>query len=522
MLLLYHGKLHGRSPEHTALAVNQGKIVAVGSDTEVLHLDASDADRIDLGGRYVLPGMTDSHIHLELYGASLNKVNCATPTLQDCLGRVKARSGELPAGKWILGHGWNQNQWSGRFGTAHDLDSVAPLQPVFLTDISLHSAWVNSRALDLAGINAATADPAGGAIQRDDRGNPTGILLENAVQLVESIIPPITVEERKHDLLVAQDKLLRFGITSAHDFDRIPCFSALQQLDAEGELILRVFKSLPVDHLAEAIALGLKTGFGSPHLRVGPVKMFADGALGPQTAAMLSPYEGNQDNLGKLLLTAEEIFETGMRAARSGLSLAIHAIGDRATHETLKGFAQLREYEKQFGFPALQHRVEHLQLLSPHELAQASHYGICASMQPVHLYMDKRTADRHWGNRSRYAYAMASLRAHNTALVFGSDAPVENPNPFWGIHAAVTRCAQGSVDSWYAEECIDLADAFAAYTWEPARQAGLAQKLGELKTGQLADLVVLDQNPYQLDPDEIYSIKPVMVMVDGIWVHRTY
>ena len=515
MLLLYNGNLDNCSPGSTALAIHEGRIIAVGSDDDILHLETPGIEKINLGGRYVLPGLTDSHIHLDLYGESLGIVNCATLTRQECLERVNNRSQELPAGHWILGHGWNQNHWSGRFSTAGELDTAAPFHPVFLTDMSLHSAWVNSKVLELAGIDAATPDPEGGIIQRDASGNPTGILFEKAVDLVDVVIPTLTTEERKHNLLAAQDRLLRLGITSVHDFDRIPCFKALQGLDAEGKLLLRVFKSLPVERLEEAVSIGLRTGFGSPHLRIGPIKLFADGALGPQTAAMLSPYEGSSDNYGKLLLSAEDVFKTGVDASKSGLSLAVHAIGDRATQEVLLGFARLREFEQENNLPGLRHRIEHLQLLSPENLTLAARLGICASMQPVHMYMDMQTADRHWGSRSRCANAFATLKSHKTALIFGSDAPVENPNPFWGIHAAVTRSVQGADSAWYPDEKIDLATAINAYTLEPARQAGLENKLGELKIGQFADLIVLDRNPYQVQPQELYELEPVLVMVDG-------
>ncbi len=521
MFLLFNGRLDSCPPNQTALAIDHGKIIAVGSDSEILHLAVPGTETFNLGGRYVMPGMTDSHLHLELYGKSLSMVNCSTSTREECLARVKARSMDTPPGRWILGHGWNQNMWNGAFGTTAELDAIAPLHPVFLTDASLHSAWVNSKALELAGIDSATPDPSGGIIQRDVRGNPTGILFEEAVNMVEEKIPSTRADERKQNLLKAQEKLIRYGITSVHDFDRIPCFKALQELDQAHELILRVYKGLPVEQLPEIIAAGLRTGFGSSHLRVGPIKLFADGALGPQTAAMLAPYEGDHSNYGKLLLSEEEVFETGRLAATSGLSLAVHAIGDRATHEVLLGYARLRKFERENKLPALRHRIEHLQLLSPENLSLASKLQICASMQPVHLYMDMDTADSHWGRRSRYAYALASLEATQTALIFGSDAPVETPNPFWGIHAAVTRCAKNSNFEWYPEERINLRLAINAYTSEPARQSGHEGRSGELKTGQLADLIVLERDPFQVQPHELFSLTPVMVMVDGQWVLLT-
>lgn len=521
MQILFNGRLHAHSPINTAIAIQNGVIAAMGSDAEVLRLQAPGVECIDLGGRYVLPGMTDAHLHLDIYGKALTRLDCASHSREECLAQVKAKAQDMPAGEWILGHGWNQNQWGGGFGIASELDAAAPGHPVFLTDISLHSAWVNSIALQLAGIDVSTPDPAGGIIQRDAKGDPTGILFEKAVELVEKIIPEPTSADRKRSLLAAQLQLLRLGITSVHDFDGIPCFNALQELDQQGELLLRITKSLPMDQLEEAVELGLRTGFGSPHLRVGSVKLFADGALGPQTAAMLTPYEGSSHNSGKLLLTAGEILDLGKRAAISGLSLAVHAIGDRATREALHGLARLREYEAQHHLPGLRHRIEHLQLLDPQDLDTASRYRICVSMQPVHLYMDMRTADRHWGKRARYAYAVASLKSRQTSLVFGSDAPVENPNPFWGIHAAVARCVQGSEDAWYPEERIDLADTINAYTLEPAKLAGYQDQLGELKTGCLADLVVLDRDPFQVSPQELYTIQSMMVVVDGNWVHRT-
>jgi predicted amidohydrolase YtcJ len=520
MLLLHNGKLHNCSPVNTALAVHEGKIIAVGNDAEILNLASAETERIDLGGRYILPGLTDSHIHFDLYSQSLTKLHCVSLSRRQCLDQVKNRSEELPPGRWILGHGWNQNFWPEGYGTASDLDRVVPLHPVLMTDVSLHCAWVNSKALELAGIDADTPDPEDGLIQRDEKNHPTGILYDKAIDLVENVIPPLTLSERKQHLLTAQERLLRLGITSIHDFDRIPCFQALQELEREEQLILRVVKSLPVEKLDEAVEIGLRTGFGSDHLRIGPIKLFADGALGPQTAAMLSPYEMGGDNRGTLLLDAEGVCDIGCRAAQSGLSLAVHAIGDLATREVLLGLSKLREYEREHHLPALAHRIEHFQLVDAQYLELAAESNICLSMQPVHLYNDMQTADRFWGGRSRYAYAFNSLKSRHTSMVFGSDAPVENPNPFWGIHAAVARSMQGENESWYPEERLDLNSAIDAYTIAPARQAGLHNKLGELKPGRWADLLILDQHPYQIPPSDLYTLQPVMVMTNGQWYYR--
>ncbi len=522
MIILYNGVIYPATEHDTALAIEGNRVIAAGSDEDVLNLAHAGTRRVNLAGAFVLPGLTDSHIHLDLYGQSLSMVDCGTPTKAQCLERVSQRSLEEPDSNWIRGHGWNQNLWESGHGSARELDLVTPRHPAFLTDMSLHSAWVNSEALRLAGIDNRTTDPAGGIIQRDAQGNPTGILFESAVNLVERVIPPLSAEDRRRNLLKAQQKLLSYGITSVHDFDRAPCFTALQRLDAEGLLVLRVLKSLPVEQLDEALALGLRTGFGHRHLRIGSVKMFSDGALGPQTAAMLHPYEGTSERYGEILLSADQVFETGVRAADGGLSLAIHAIGDRANREVITGLERLRVYEAQHALPHLHHRVEHMQLVDPKDQPKAATHGVCASMQPVHLYMDMQTAETHWGARSAYAFPIQSLLNYGTRVIFGSDAPVENPNPFWGIHAAVTRKrrdAAADQPGWHPAERVSLMAALACYTSNPAIQAGNEHFLGRLQPGYLADLVVLKRNPFSIPIVELHTLKPESVMVSGNWVY---
>ena len=292
-------------------------------------------------------------------------------------------------------------------------------------------------------------------------------------------------------------------------------------MNQAGNLILRVLKNIPFEQLEAATTLGICTGFGNNHLKIGSIKMFSDGALGPHTAAMLLPYEGTTDNLGSLLLTADSILKAGIKAGQSGLSLAIHAIGDHATHEVLHGFALLRAYENKHELPNLRHRIEHMQLVDPADIARAAELGICLSMQPVHLYMDMATADRNWGQRSRFAYAFQSFLNTGATLIFGSDAPVESPNPFWGLHAAVTRRPQGSTSqsaSWYPQERISLAEATGTYTENPPIQAGLPGHVGKLEPGYLADLIVLEKDLFSIPAESLYTVKPERVMVDGTWV----
>ncbi len=455
MLLLTHAKVYTldeKYPRVSALAIENGKIVAAGDTQILLNRFEDQADVFDLQGRTILPGLTDAHLHLDYYSQGLQQIDCETPTLQECLRRVAERAAGQPQGAWILGHGWNQNNWSQGFGSAADLDAVAPHHPVYLTAKSLHAAWANSAALRLAGIQTSTSDPKGGQLGRDARGELNGILFESAMQLVAQAIPEPSDEDAARAIKHAQKNLWSMGITGVHDFDRRRCFSALQMLEQAGELKLRVLKSIPLEMLPQAADLGLRGGFGNDRLRIGQVKAFMDGALGPQTAAMLQPYEDSQESLGMLLMDAEELFEHGRMAAEAGLGMAVHAIGDRANHEVLQAFEHLRVFEKE-NFPdraSLPHRIEHVQLLHPQDIHRLAQLGVAASMQPLHATSDMFMADRYWGDRAALSYAWRSQLDHSAVLAFGSDAPVESPNPFWGMHAAVTRQRQDrcSERSW--------------------------------------------------------------------------
>lgn len=514
--------LNSGQPIATAIAVENGRILAVGSDEDVLGMANRSATIEDLHGQIIWPGLTDSHLHLEHYAFSLDRIDCEVETREECLRRVADHANGKPAGSWILGHGFDQNRWQGGYGSAADLDNAAGGRPAYLTAKSLHAAWASTTALRLAGIDRNTPDPEGGIIQRDANGEPTGILLENAVRLVEAILPVPDEHETACAIERAQSQLWRMGITGVHDFDRRRCFQALQILEKENRLQLRVVKSIPVEFLDEAVALGLRSGFGSDLLRIGSVKLFADGALGPQTAAMLQPYESG-NGTGVLLLDAEHVFETGQRAAQSGLSLAIHAIGDRANHEILNGYAMLRSFEMQNNLPRLRHRIEHVQLLHPDDLHRLADLAVIASVQPIHAISDMDIADRHWGNRSRFAYAYKTLLDANTKLAFGSDAPVETPNPFLGMHAAVNRTRPSGYPGsmgWYPEQRISLLQALAAYTTGPAFAAGLENSLGQLQPGYYADLIVLDADPFEMQSNEIQMLAPIATMVAGKWVWR--
>ena len=515
-----------QEPVVSALVIESGKIICSG-DQETIITQYQDSSTLhDLEGRTVIPGLVDAHIHLQHYALSLQSIECETSTREECLQNVAEKVSGAASGDWIQGHGWNQNNWPEGFGDASLLDSIVPDNPVYLTAKSLHAAWVNSSALQKAGITAATTDPPGGQIQRYPDGTATGILFETAMTLVSDLIPKTSVGQVSQAIEEAQTLLWELGITGVHDFDRRTCFAALQELHAEGKLKLRVTKSIPIETLQEAVELGLRTGFGDDFLRIGSVKAFADGALGPLTAAMLQPYEGEPENRGLLMLDAEELVEKGRNAVENGLSLAVHAIGDFANHEVLHAYEQLRLHESRNSSglrPNLRHRIEHVQIIHPDDLPRLAELNLVASMQPIHATSDYPTADRYWGARAKTAYAWNSLLEVGTRMAFGSDAPVESPNPFWGLHAAVTRRrADGSPGpaGWYPEQRISLIKAMQGFTSGAAFAAGMENRLGKLVPGYHADLLVLDQDLINIDLGSIRELQPVATMVAGEWVYR--
>ncbi|MBI3738509.1 MAG: amidohydrolase family protein, partial [Chloroflexi bacterium] len=295
-------------PTASAIVIDRGEIIAVGGDELLREFDR--AEKEDLHGRAVLPGLTDSHLHLQYYSLGLQKIDCETDTLQECLRRVKARLQKAKPGEWILGHGWNQNVWGG-WPELSALDQISPDNPVYLTAKSLHAGWANSAAMKLAGISASSPDPVNGQLQRDLRGALTGILLESAMELINRALPAPSIEEIASAIEKAQPILWKMGLTGVHDFDRRESFMALQQLHAQSRLKLRVTKNIPVELLDHAFELGLRTGFGDDWLRIGSVKAFMDGALGPRTAAMFQSYEGEPENKGILNMDGEQLFEYG-------------------------------------------------------------------------------------------------------------------------------------------------------------------------------------------------------------------
>jgi predicted amidohydrolase YtcJ len=526
MKLLYNAYIYTQDPAHpteSAIVIERDRIVAVGEANNLLP-QYPDAEKENMDGRVILPGLTDAHLHLKSYALSLQKVDCETDTKEECLRRVEERAKNAKPGEWILGHGWNQNIW-GNWPITSELDVIAPNNTIYLTAKSLHAAWANTAALKLANITSQTADPQNGQIQRDGKGNATGILLETAMELVSNVIPEPSINEIADAMEKAQSILWQMGLTGLHDFDRRDSFMALQRLHAQGKLKLRVLKNIPVELLDQAYELGLGAGFGDDWLRIGSVKVFMDGALGPHTAAMFQPYIGEENNRGILNMDGEELFEHGRKAAQVGLGLTVHAIGDRANHEVLDAYEQLRNYEKENNLPALRHRIEHVQVIHPDDAARLGKMNIIASMQPIHATSDMLMADAFWGPwRSRLAYAWRTQLDYGARLALGSDAPVESPNPFWGLYAAVTRRrADGSpsVEGWYPEQKLTMAEAWEGFTLGPAYAASLENRLGRLAPDYLADLIVLEKDPFTCNVDDLLTMQSSATMVGGEWVWQT-
>jgi predicted amidohydrolase YtcJ len=526
-LVLYNGRIYTMdrgNPRAQAVAIVGNRIAAVGDDDQIKSLLASGGEAVDLGRRTIVPGLTDCHIHFVEYALRLTRIDLSgIVSRAEAIGQVAKRAQIAPPGEWLLGGGWDRNLWEDTsFPTKEGLDSVTPHNPVVLSSKDGHSLWVNSLALTRAGITAVTPNPSGGEIERQPgTGEPTGILKENAEDLVKKVIEKPSLEAIQAALKVAAANAHRAGLTGIHDCEDELAFAAFQELSSKGELSLRVLMHVPAKNLDDAIGLGLRTGFGGEKLRVGGVKMFADGALGSRTAAMLAPYEDEPLNLGIVVTPREEMRQLVRKASRAGISVAIHAIGDRANRDVLD---VLEESRRSGEGRDLRHRIEHVQLLHPTDIPRLAKLGVIASMQPIHATSDMEMVKRHWGEeRGRGAYAWRSLLNVGTVLAFGSDCPVETLDPLLGIHAAATRRrADGSPgpEGWHPGERITVEDAVRAYTLGAAYASGEEQEKGSITPGKLADLVVLSQDIFTVAPMAILKTEVEATVLDGQFVYR--
>jgi predicted amidohydrolase YtcJ len=468
-----------------------GRIREIGPAAQVFRRAPASLPRFELPGTVVTPGFVDGHTHFALWALGRRRAQLAgAATRAEAARRVASTVPDLG---WVRGHGWDANGWT-EPPDRHVLDAVQPA-PVYLESLDVHAAWVNSAALAAAGIGRDTPDPFGGRIVRDAAGEPTGLLLERAVELVARVLPPAPPDLLDRALLEGQAEAHRLGVTGIHDVEDEWVRAAFGRLDVAGALRLRVLFHAPVAALPELIRRGERSGTGSVWLVLGGIKMFLDGSLGSRTAWMLEPYQGSRDR-GMPITGESEAGEAMRLAASHGLAATVHAIGDAAVRRALDLLGPLPR-------ASLPHRIEHLQCVHSADLARAAEAGIVASMQPAHLLTDIPLVERHWGARGAGAYAFRSLRRVGTELVFGSDVPVASLDPREGVYAALERAGpDGSPrGGWRPEERLTFDEVVAAYTVAAARAGGVAGRRGMLAPGQDADLVAWEVDPAALDGD---------------------
>jgi predicted amidohydrolase YtcJ len=512
-----------RQPRAEAIAIANDRIVAVGRAADLDGIQLPDLQRVDMRGAFVTPGLIDAHLHLQYTGFAMRSVDLdLVPSLDEALARVRARAAQTPKGDWIEGWGWLQSIWTpSDLPTRQQLDAATPDHPVALRAKSGHALWANSLALRLAGVDRNTPDPSGGQIVRDASGDPTGVFLETAENLIHAVIPKATAEQQEQAVIDAMRAMNKAGLTSAHCMDGdggINSFKTYQRVLASGQASLRVVKMLPVQALDEIVDAGLRSGFGGPWLRIGNVKIFTDGALGPKTAWMAAPYQGEAHNHGLPIYDPELLVEFTRKAHRAGLAVVVHAIGDRANHEMLNAIEISRKAQPVGG---LRDRIEHAQVLLPGDIARFAGLDVIASMQPIHATSDMHMVDANWGtDRATRAYAWRTLWDSGARLAFGSDAPVERFDPLAGIYAAVTRRrADGThaPDGWHTQECVTIDEALYGYTLGAAYAGYSETELGSIEPGKLADLTVLARDLTAIPASEILNTQVERVMVGGEW-----
>ena len=506
-----------RQPRASTLAIAGGRIMASSQTGELDGLIGQGTRVIDLAGRAVVPGFVDAHVHFGHFALAQRQVNLdAAATLEEGQALLRASAERLGSGTWVQGRGWDRNRW-GRLPTRGDLDVAVGERPSALSSHDGHSLWLNSAALQVCGVDRHTPDPDGGVIQRDETGEPTGVLFENAQDLVRRSIP----EPSDAELLEALRDGLRIaaaaGLTGIHNLEDARTRRAFHVLEAAGELSLRVYHGVPRSELKHARDRGLRTGAGSDWLRIGPVKLFSDGALGSRTAHVLEPYEGRAADgyRGVPTLTPSEMCEAMCLAADADLDLAVHAIGDAAVRSVLDAYAATCA-----AYPSLRRRtlrIEHAQLVHPDDVPRFAQLGVIASMQPIHATADWRAAEAHWGQRAAHGYAWRDMLDSGATLAFGTDAPVESITPLDSLYAAITRRdptgepAQG----WYTKQCLWLGEAVRAYTLGSAAAERAAGRRGTLAPGMDADLVVLAPDPFALPAEALRETRVELTMVGG-------
>ncbi len=498
---------------HEAVLIQEDRIKAVGSYGDLCRQAKGDVDMWDLKGAAVFPGLIDGHTHFLQFSLRETQVDLSDCyTLDSALEKIKEGL-KNRTGKWLLGGGWDKNQWKEGWPDRQQLDSITADVPAALSSKDGHSLWANSKALELAGIDASCSDPPGGKIEREDNGNPSGILKEKACELVFNKVPPPAIDECLEALKQGMRKAVSYGLTGVHSFEGKSSLRGLCDLHKQGQLLIRFFCGIPEDSLKFVQEIGLTSGFGDSFLRIGPIKIFLDGALGSQTAAMLEPYYQQLNELEKGILIKDpgEFYSLAGSVVDAGFPLAIHAIGDGANRIALNGLAKIKEQTKTEN---LRHRIEHAQLVAPDDIKSFAILNVIPSMQTVHLKVDQELIDNYWGEeRGRYAFACKSMIEEGSELVLGSDAPIETIDPLQGIKYAVFRMGKNM------QEALTVYEAVRGYTWGPVYAAGEETGKGTIAPGKLADLSIFFPD-FMASPNLIDEAKAIGTIVNGKIVFR--
>jgi hypothetical protein len=497
-------------PTAQAIAIRGNRIAAVAGDAAVLRLRASSTRVVDAAGATVIPGLQDAHGHVGALGSNLQTLDFrGTTSFEQVVAGVRQRVASTPPGQWILGRGWDQNDWTDKaWPTEELLSAVAPGHPVYLTRIDGHAAIVNRAAMELAGLTASTRDPEGGRIIRGPRGEPTGVLIDRAQNLVSARIPAISREQLEARLLLADQELRRLGLTMVHDAGTdAETVDAYRRLIEAGRLKTRIYVMLrgSLASLRPFFDKGPVTGGDNPRLMVRAIKLVADGALGSRGAAMLEPYADEPGTTGLLTTPPEEVYAQAVAASSAGFQTAIHAIGDRGNRIAMDTFERVQREVP--GARALRLRIEHAQILDAAEIPRFARLGIVASMQATHATSDMPwVPDRIGAARMQEgAYMWQTLLKSGVVLANGSDFPVEEPNPMLGLYAGITRQdpSGNPPGGWMPDQRLSRDQALQSFTLSAAYAAHVETLLGSLEPGKLADFVVLSKDIMRVPAPEI-------------------
>ena len=511
-LVLLNGKiftLDHKKPTAQAVAISDEKIVYVGEDSEASKLVGPQTEVVNLNGKTVLPGFTDCHVHMASFGRSLSELHLRNVTsITQLRELVREKSQQFPPGTWIIGGGWDQEKFAEkRLPTRWDLDRVSPDNPVVLFRVCSHICVANTKALEKAGIERDTVTPQGGEIDRDSStGELTGIIREKAMDLLFKAFPKASEEEILKVCLSACGKAVEAGLTGVHWIvESTAEVQVIKRINREGKLPLRVYLLIPVEFLENLEELGLERGPGDSLLKIGGLKILLDGSLGARTAALYEPYSDAPETSGMVTCNQEDFEILVSNAHKAGLQLAVHAIGDKATDVALKAVEKALEKNPKGDH---RHRIEHASVSNKELIQRMKELGVAASVQPHFTVSDFWIEKRLGTERARWVYPFRSLMKAGVVVCGGSDCPVEPISPLLGIWAAVFK-QPNSKERLTIEEAIGLYTVNAAYTTFDEDMKGTIEE------GKLADMIVVSDDPFKIEPEKIRDMKILMTIVGG-------